>query len=86
MLAQAVGCLGAEVKHLSPAAQDEKLVDFVRCIGKPGIWFDKFCVVRFVKAVNRKRLRIASHEVVAQLPEAFTTLEGQLDELKKLEQ
>ena len=42
-------------------------MDSVRFIWKPGIWFDKFCVVRFVKAVNRKRLRTASHEVVAQL-------------------
>ena len=42
-------------------------MDFVRFIWKPGIWFDKFCVVRFVKAINEKRLRIASHEVVAQL-------------------
>ena len=62
-----VGRLGAEVEHLSPAAQDEKLVDFVRFIWKPGIWFDKFCVVRFVKAVNRKRLRTVFHKIVAQL-------------------
>lgn len=40
MLAQVVGRLGAEVKHLSPAAQDKKLADFVRFIWKPGIWFD----------------------------------------------
>ena len=67
MLAQAVGRFGAEVEHLSPAAQNKELADFVRFIGKPGIWFDKFCVVRLVKAVDGKRLRIASHEVVAQL-------------------
>ena len=52
MLAQVVGRLGAEVKHLSPAAQDKKLVDFVRFIGKPGIRAGKSCVVRFVKAVD----------------------------------
>ena len=38
MLAQAVGRLGAEVKHLSPAAQNKELADFVRFIWKPGIW------------------------------------------------
>ena len=67
MLAQAVGRLGAEVEHLSPAAQNKKLVDIVRFIWKPGIWFDKFCVVRLVKAVNRKRLRTVFHKIVPQL-------------------
>ena len=67
MLAQIVGRFGAEVEYLSPAAQNKELADFVRFIGKPGIWFDKFCVVRFVKAVDGKRLRAAAHKIVPQL-------------------
>ena len=67
MLAQVVRRLGAKVEHLSPAAQDKKLVDFVLFIWKPGIWFDKFCVVRLVKAVELQFPRAAAHKIVPQL-------------------
>ena len=55
------------LQQLETLRKDKKLVDFVRFIWKPGIWFDKFCVVRFVKAVNRKRLRTVFHKIVPQL-------------------